>query len=84
MYSFHKIKAAATTLIVGLLLASAFTATAQAGNGGRKGLTAQQWKAVRARAQATDRFYGMILVASGLAVTVRRRGGDKPSVSRST
>src|SRR5215472_6186566 len=124
MYSSHKIKAAAATLVVGFLLAIAFTATAQAG-----GLTAQQSKAVRARAQATDRFYhlgaygtvaaekrrgqaidryyhlgsytvvastspfqwsdagigagamlGTILVLGGLAVVLRRRGGDKPSL----
>ncbi len=57
MYSFHKIKAAAATLTVGFLLAIAFAATAQAGSGTRQGLTAQQWKTVRARAQATDRYY---------------------------
>ena len=56
MYSFHKIKAAAATLMVGILLAVAFAATAQAG-GGSGGLTAQQSKAVRARAQAMDRYY---------------------------
>jgi hypothetical protein len=127
MYSFHKIKATAAMLIVGFLLAVAFTATAQAGSGTRQGLTAQQLKAVQARAQATDRYYhlgryspaavalqaekaratatdqyyhlgsyavieasspfqwsaagigaaatlGVILVAGGLAVAVRRRG----------
>ena len=163
MYSFHKIKAAAATLMVGFLLAIAFAATAQAGGGTAQGLTAQQLKAVqaraqamdryyhlgafspttlarqaderraqamdryyhlggssltaqqlkadRARAQATDRFYhlgsyaviessspfqwsdagigagamlGMILVAGGLAVTLRRRSGGSPSVPRST
>ena len=160
MYSFHKIKAAAATLMVGFLLAIAFAATAQAGGGTTQGLTAQQLKAVqaraqamdryyhlgafspaqqaeerrgqamdryyhlgtsgltpqqskadRARAQATDRFYhlgsyaviessspfqwsdagigagamlGTILVASGLAVTLRRRGGGKLSAPRST
>ena len=57
MYSFHKIKAAAATLMVGVLLATAFTATAQAGSGTRQGLTAEQSKAVRARAQAMDRYY---------------------------
>jgi hypothetical protein len=57
MYSFHKIKATAATLTVGILLAVAFTATAQAGGGTRHGLTAPQLKAVRARAQATDRYY---------------------------
>lgn len=57
MYSFHKIKAAAATLMVGILLAIAFTATAQAGGGTPQGLTAQQWKAVQARAQAMDRYY---------------------------
>jgi hypothetical protein len=56
MYSIHKIKAAAAALMVGILLATALTASAQAGNG-QDGLTAQQWKAVRARAQATDRYY---------------------------
>ena len=57
MNSFNKIKAAAGTLAVGFLLAVAFTATAQTGGGTSQGLTAQQLKAVRARAQATDRFY---------------------------
>ena len=137
MYSLHHTKAAAATLMVGLLFTIAFTATAQAGSAGRGGLTAQQWKAVEARAQATDRYYhlgkyspaaqqlkadkaravatdqyyhlgryaviesssafqwsdagigagamlGTILVAGGLAVTLRRRGGDRPSVPRST
>jgi hypothetical protein len=57
MYSISKIKAAAATLMVGFLLAVAFVATAQAGNSGRDGLTAQQWKAVQARARAMDRYY---------------------------
>jgi hypothetical protein len=57
MYSFHKIKAVAATLMVGFLLAIAFTATAQAGSGARQGLTAEQSKAVRARAEAMDRYY---------------------------
>jgi len=162
MYSFHKIKAAAATLMVGLLLAIAFAATAEAG-GTPQGLTAQELKADRARAQAMDRYYhlgafspaaqqlkadraraqamdryyhlgassltplqlkadraraeatdryyhlgsyavigssspfqwsdagigagamlGTILVAGGLAITLRRRGGGRPSVSRST
>jgi len=180
MYSFSKIKAAAATLMVGFLVALAFTATAQAGGltaqqqeadkaraqamdrfyhlgkyspaalqlkadrtraqamdryyglsgptaqqkaikaraeamnrfyGLESGLTAQQQKADKARATATDRFYhlgsyaviessspfqwndagigagamlGTILVAGGLAVSLRRRGGGKPSVPRST
>jgi hypothetical protein len=45
----HKIKAATATLTVGFLLAIAIAATAQAANG-----TSQ---AVRARADATNRFY---------------------------
>jgi hypothetical protein len=57
MYSFHKIKAVAATLMVGFLLAIAFTATAQAGSGTRQGMTAEQSKAVRARAEAMDRYY---------------------------
>jgi hypothetical protein len=57
MYSFHKIKTAAATLMVGFLLAIAFAATAQAGSGTTQGLTAQQLKAVQARAQAMDRYY---------------------------
>jgi hypothetical protein len=58
MYSFHRIKAAAATLTVGFLLAVAFAATAQAG-GTPQGLTAQQWKAMEARAQAMNRYYGL-------------------------
>jgi hypothetical protein len=163
MYSFPKIKTAAATLMVGFLLAIAFTATAQAGGATTEGLTAQQLKAVQARAQAMDRYYhlgasspaalarqaeerraqamdrfyhvgtssltsqqvkadqaraqatnrfyrlgsyaviessspfqwsdagigagamlGVILVAGGLAVTLRRRGGSQPSVPHST
>jgi len=57
MYSINRIKPAAATLTVGFLLAIAFTATAQAGTGGKGGLAVQQRKAVRARAQATDRYY---------------------------
>ena len=57
MYSINKIKAAAAMVMVGFLLATAFVATAQAGNGGKDGLTAQQWKAVQERAQAMDRYY---------------------------
>lgn len=57
MYSFHKIKAAAATLMVGFLLAIAFAATAQGGGNRPQGLTAQQWKAVQARAQAMNRYY---------------------------
>jgi hypothetical protein len=56
MYSFHKIKAAAATLVVGFLLAIAFAATAQA-SGSSQGLTQQQLNAVRARAEAMDRYY---------------------------
>jgi len=137
MYSFHKIKAAAATLMVGFLVALAFTVTAQAGNGTRFGMTPQEWKAEQARGNALNRYYhlgayspaaearraekmrgqelnrryhlgqyavieastpfdwgdvgigagamlGTILVAGGLAVTLRRRGGGKPSVPRST
>ena len=132
MYSFHKIKAAGSTLMVGFLLAVAFTATAQAA-GRPDGMTPQQFRAVQARAEATDRYYhlgafsptavaqraderraqasdqyyrlgryavvdvpssfawgdagigagamlGMILVAGGVAVAMRRR--DKTSVAR--
>jgi len=45
----HKIKAATATLTVGFLLVLAFAATAQAANGNSQ--------AVRARAEATNRFY---------------------------
>ena len=137
MYSIHKIKAAAATLMVGFLLAVAFAATAQAGNGTRFGMTAQEWKAEQVRGDALNRTYhlgaytpaaearkadkirgqelnrryhlgqyavietsstfqwndagigaaamlGTILVVGGLAITLRRRGGGKPSVPRST
>jgi hypothetical protein len=162
MYSINKIKAAAATLMVGFLLAVAFAATAQAGNGTRFGMTPQQWKAEQVRGDALNRHYrlgayspaaearkaenvrgnalnryyglgsyraaaearrankirgqalnrryglgqytvietsspfqwndagigagamlGTILVAGGLAVSLRRRGGGKPSVPRS-
>jgi hypothetical protein len=43
--------------MVGILLAVALAATAQAGSGTRQGLTAEQSKAVRARAEAMDRYY---------------------------
>jgi hypothetical protein len=163
MYSINKIKTAAATLMVGFLLAVAFAATAQAGNGTRFGMTAQQWKAEQVRGSELNRRYqlgayspaaearradkirgqelnrrynlgtyavieaqkaekirgqelnrryslgkyavgdtstttqfnwgsmgigagamlGTILVAGGLAVTLRRRGGGTPSVPRS-
>lgn len=136
MYSVHKIKATTATLTAGILLAIAFTATAEAGSTAQ-GLTAQQSKAVKARAQAMDRYYhlgaysrasvalaaenrraraedrfyrlgsytviessspfqwsdagvgagamlGFTLVAGGLALTLRRRGAGRPSVSRPT
>lgn len=56
MHSFQKIKAAGATLTVGFLLAIAFAATAQAA-GRPDGMTPQQFKAVQARAEATDRYY---------------------------
>jgi len=59
MYSINKIKAAAATLMVGFLLAVAFAATAQAGNGTRFGMTPQQWKAEQARGNALNRYYGL-------------------------
>jgi len=161
MNSTNKIKAAAATLMVGFLLAVAFAATAQAGNGTRFGMTPQEWKAEQVRGTELNRYYelgafspaaearradrirgqelnrrynlgkyaviearkadkvrgqelnrryglgqyavvgtsstfqwndagvgaaamlGTILVAGGLAVTLRRRGGGKPSVPRS-
>jgi hypothetical protein len=57
MYSIPKIKAAAATLMVGFLLASAFVATAEAGNSRPHGLTVKQFMAVQARAKAMDRYY---------------------------
>ena len=57
MYSINRIKRAAATLTVGVLLVFALAATAQAGGGGPQRLTAQQLKNVRARAEATDRYY---------------------------
>jgi hypothetical protein len=57
MYSINRIKRAAATLTVGVLLVFALAATAQAAGGGPQRLTAQQLKNVRARADATDRYY---------------------------
>jgi hypothetical protein len=57
MYSTHRIKAAAATLVVGFLLATAFAATAVAGNGVPNGMTAQEWKAVLARSEGMNRIY---------------------------
>ena len=76
MYPFHKIKAAAATLMVGFLLAIAFTATAQAGGATRQGLTAEQLRAVQARAQAMDRYYhiGAYSPASVALRAEKRRG----------
>jgi hypothetical protein len=76
MYSFHKIKAVAATLMVGFLLAIALTATAQAGSGTRQGLTAEQSKAVRARAEAMDRYYhlGAYSPAAVAQQAEKRRG----------
>lgn len=76
MYSFHEIKAAAVTLMVGILLAIAVTATAQAGGGRPQGLRAQQRQAVRARAQAMDRYYhlGAYSQAAVARQAEKRRG----------
>jgi hypothetical protein len=57
MYSINKIKAAAATLMVGFVLAVAFAATAQAGNGTRFGMTPQEWKAEQVRGDALNRYY---------------------------
>jgi len=57
MYSITRIKTAAATLTVGVLLVFALAATAQAGGGGPQRLTAQQLRTVRARADAMDRYY---------------------------
>jgi hypothetical protein len=75
MYSFHKIRATAATLMIGILLALALAATAQAGDT-RQGLTAQQSKAVRARAQAMDRYYqlGAYSPAAVAQQAEKRRG----------
>jgi hypothetical protein len=57
VYSTHKIKAAAATLMVGFLLAIAFAGAAQAGVGKAQGMTAQVRKAERLRGDAMNRFY---------------------------
>jgi hypothetical protein len=57
MYSIHKTKAAAATLMVGFLLAIAFATTAEAADGTRFGMTPQQWKAQQARGNALNRYY---------------------------
>src|SRR2546430_12720057 len=57
MYSINRIKTAASTLTVGVLLVFALAATAQAGGGGPQRLTAQRFENVRARADAMDRYY---------------------------
>jgi hypothetical protein len=53
----QRIKQAAATLVVGLLLAIGFAAPAQADNWKPQGMTAQQWQAEKARADATNRYY---------------------------
>jgi len=55
--STRKIKRAAATLMVGFLLSSALAGAAQAGSGKPQALTAQQQKAVLARAEAWNRYY---------------------------
>ena len=57
MYSINRIKAKAATLTIGLLLGIGFAAAAQASGNTQQGLTAQQLKGVKARAQAMDRYY---------------------------
>jgi hypothetical protein len=61
--------------MVGILLALALAVNAQAG-GTRQGLTAEQWKAVRARAQAMDRYYqlGVYSPAAVARQGEKRRG----------
>jgi len=58
--STQKIKRAAATLVVGFLLSSALVGAAQAGGGKPQALTAQQRKAVLARAEAWNRYYHLI------------------------
>ena len=81
MYSFHKIKAAAAMLMVGVLLATAFTATAQAGSGTRQGLTAEQRRWSGARAQAMDRYYHL---GAHSPAAVARAGREAPADRRPT
>jgi hypothetical protein len=73
MYSIKRIKAAAATLTVGFLLATASTATAQAANGTRFGMTPQQWKAEQIRATELNRYYQ--LGADNPATKVRTAEG---------
>lgn len=68
MSSTQTIKTMAATLTVGVLLAGFFAATAAAGNGVSK--------AERARAEATNRYYGLGTVDSK-AVLARARATDK-------
>jgi hypothetical protein len=74
MYSFHKIKAVAATLVVGFLLAIAFAATAQASGSSQGRVTPQQLNAVRARAEAMDRYYH---IGAFSPATVARRADER-------
>jgi hypothetical protein len=67
MNTTHKIKAATATLTVGFLLAIAFAATAQAATGISQRMTAQERQAVRARADATNRYYQLGVYSPGAA-----------------
>jgi len=74
MYSINRIKTAAATLTVGVLLVFALATTAQAGGGGPQRLTAQQVKNVRARADAMDRYYRLGQYSSAaVALQAERR-----------
>jgi len=57
MNATQRTKQAAAALVVGLLLAIAFAAPAQADRWKPQGMTAQQWQAEKARADATNRYY---------------------------
>ena len=74
MYSTHRIKAAAATLMAGFLLAIAFAGPAQAGNGTPKGWTAQQLKALQARSDAWNRYYHLGVYSRAVAAAEKRRG----------
>lgn len=70
----QRIKAAAATLMVGFLLATALTATALAADTPTK-LTPQRWQAVRARAEATNQYFhlGAYSSARGAAQLAEER-----------
>jgi hypothetical protein len=84
VYLTHQIKAGATTLALGFLLAFAFATAAQAGNGVPTGMTASEWKALQARSQAMNKQYAPLRALAIRSEALNRTYGLGGNVSGGT